>query len=544
MTYKADLLSKLDKAVENQEKEIKQKHSFYQPKLDKDGLLQNITIDRVKLLELLMENGFYRYDLAVESFCFIQIIDKKVKQVSTTYIMDWWFDYLKELPDYSWTITKGKDEENEIQVKVSKDYIQNKFLMSIGSYFSENLLSRLNPENEIRFSEDTKTEKYLYYNNGFVKIDKQGCHFSSDYSMLKHHVWENQILNRNYNPLQAENYLQSEFAKFCYNISNKNDERFLALQTIIGYTLHHFNKYKMKATILTDAQIGVEGEANGRTGKGIFATGLGYMLNNDRNKEAKVYCQINGKGFDFNDKHNYSKADMNTKLIHLEDVKAYFYFDNLFNDITENITVDIKNEKPFNITPKLLISSNKTIKIEGASAKDRAIQFEFAEHYSQNYSPEDEFGHWFFTEWDKNQWELFDVFMAKSIWQFFRNDTVPIEPKAINLNRRSLIEHTSQEFINYMDYYGFNDEDHIKGTPIGSYLVPEGEYFKEYLKKDLYHDFLENYPDMSKHRKFSQAKFTTWLRAYAKASDFLKDIDTNEDERRSNNKDYIIFRKK
>ncbi len=536
----------LEEIVEDQEQHDKNKHNFYDVKLDKDGRLKSINIDRVKLLELLMDNGFYRYDLTVDRFCFVRVKDKKVQQISLTYITDWFFNYLDELPAYSWTLSKynADGELDELEVTISNADLKNKFLMSMGSYFSETILSRLTPEQEIKFTGDTRKEKNVFYKNGFVRINKAGCHFNPDYSKLSHHVWENQILARNYNPARSREYQKAEFYQFCYNISGKRADRFKSLQTIIGYVLHSYNNYKMQATILTDAQIGTDGEANGRTGKGVFANGLGLMLNNSENKEAKVYCQVNGKGFDFNDKHKYSKADINTKLIHLEDVKAYFVFDNLFNDITENVTVDIKNEKPFNINPKILISTNKTIKINGASAEDRAIQFEFAEHYTQNYSPVDEFKKWFFTDWTNEEWELFDAFMCQSISEFFANNVEVIDPPKINLTRRSLIEHTSQEFINFMDYYKFTDKDHHEGTtPISYYLIPAGKESHEYVKKELYNEFIESYPDMTKRKRFSQAKFTTWLRAYTAASDVLQSINPELDERRSSNKDYIVFRR-
>ena len=544
MTYKTDLLDKLEDICEEAEQEVKLKHSFYKPILDKDGMLKDILIDRVKLLDLLKGHGIYRYDLGVDSYCFILVTDKKVKQVSITYITDWWFNYLKQLPDYTWTSSRRNSEGDFMTVKVNKDYIQNKFLKSINSYFSESILYRLKPESKIQFNTDTKRNKYVYYRNGFVTISKDGQSFKKDYSLLKNHIWENQILDRNFNPNQAENYHQSEYFKFCFNVANQNVKRLHALQTIIGYALHHYTEYKLKATILTDAQMSLEGEANGRTGKGIFVDGLGYMLNNKRNDDAKVYCQINGKGFDFNEKHRYQKADINTKLIHIEDVKAYFYIDNMFNDITEGVEVDKKNEKPFNIHPKFILSTNKSIRINGDSAKDRVVQFEFAEHYSKDHSPEDDFGHWLFTEWDTKEWELFDVFMIESIYQFFKNELTIIEPEAINLNRRALIEHTSQEFINYMDFYSFSDKDHDNETAIGTYIVPIDEREKEYSKKDLYNDFVESYPDFAKHKRFSQSKFTSWLRAYAENSELLQPINQQQDERRSNGIDYIVFRRK
>ena len=138
---------------------------------------------------------------------------------------------------------------------------------------------------------------------------------------------------------------------------------------------------------------------------------------------------------------------------------------------------------------------------------------------------------------------MFDVFMCKSMEEFFKNNSEVITPPTINLDRRTLIEHTSMEFLNFMDYYQFTDEYHLKDTPKGFYLVPEGQEMKEYLKKELYNEFVESYPDLLKLKRFSQAKFTTWLRAYADASPILKPINPDIDERRSSGKDYVVFRK-
>lgn len=539
-----DLLKQIDPLVEEKEAELAHQHCFYRPTLDKDGILKDIIIDRVNLLELLKENGFYRYDLGMDSYCFILVDAKKVKQVSTTFITDWWFRYIDSLEPYTWELPSKSEDGGEIKVTVRSNAIKNKFLKALNSYFSDAILYRLTPADTIEFNTDTKTEKYIYYKNGFVLIQQNHWKFFDDYAKLDNHIWENQILNRDFNPDRMYDYRTGDFCRFCFNVSGQNQSRFEALQTIIGYTLHHFREYKLKATILTDAQMSMDGEANGRTGKGIFVNGLGYMLNNKDNEDAKVYCQINGKGFDFTEKHRYQKADINTKLIHLEDVKAYFIIDNLFNDITEGVEVDKKNEKPFTVYPKFILSTNKTIKINGGSAKDRVIQFEFAEHYSKDYSPEKEFGRWLFTEWNKTEWERFDAFMVQCVCAFFNNDLQVKEIEAINLNQRALIDHTSQEFVNYIDFYKFTDDDHKQGTKRGSYLVPAGLMEKEYSKKDLYNDFIESYPHFQKRKGFSQSKFTNWLRSYAENSDHLEPIDPKNDERRSNNIDYIIFRRK
>ncbi|MDC6465068.1 hypothetical protein PQZ39_01410, partial [bacterium] len=75
---KEELLNQLDPLVEEKEAELAHQHSFYKPTLDKDGMLKDIIIDRVNLLDLLKENGFYRYDLGMDSYCFILVQDKKV----------------------------------------------------------------------------------------------------------------------------------------------------------------------------------------------------------------------------------------------------------------------------------------------------------------------------------------------------------------------------------------------------------------------------------------------------------------------------------
>lgn len=538
------MATKKDKAKELKNKEL---HAFYKVTPGDYGNIKDLTIDRLDLLKILRKNGFLRYDInpATGAYIFIQVNKKIVNEVSVTYIRDFWFNYLDKLEPYTHKFYGKTEQDGEpTKVTVYKEDLINKFLGSIGNYLSEQILDRLIAEEgeEIEFLKDTKTQKFIYYKNGFVTISKQGVKFTKDYNQLSGYIWQEQILNRNYNEkLTYTESLKSYFYQFMYNIAGKNPQRVTALQTIVGYLLHDYRDYKLKAPILTDAFLGVDGEANGRTGKGVFSMGLKYMSNDFASETAKCYVSLNGKNFDLKDKHRYADCSINTTCVHIEDIKAYTNIEDFFNDITEGVIVDKKNEKPYRIFPKIIFSTNKTIKIEGGSAKDRTIMYEFAEHYDSNYSPQDEFKHWFFKEWNAEQWQLFDCMMCYSIAEFFKAGKI-IEAETINLTRRVLLEHTSREFVTFLDYYMFNDADHLNKLPKGYHLT-DGELKKEHEKKQLYDQFTESYPDYTRRRGFNQARFTKWLKLYADNSEILEPI-TELDERRSNGKDYITFKLK
>jgi len=103
--------------------------------------------------------------------------------------------------------------------------------------------------------------------------------------------------------------------------------------------------------------------------------GLGNILNtNDR---SSVYIEVNGKDFKVSDKFKFQKANLDSQLIHINDIYNNYNIEHSFNDITEGIEVDKKNEKPFRIKPKFIFSSNKTIIIEGKVLKTGSFNSSF-----------------------------------------------------------------------------------------------------------------------------------------------------------------------
>jgi hypothetical protein len=166
----------------------------------------------------------------------------------------------------------------------------------------------------------------------------------------------------------------------------------------IGYYLHQYTEYKLKALVLTDGSSEAD-EANGRTGKTLFCRLIGHMVSADpQDPTIKSYVEINGKDFDPRDKHKYGKAGPDTKLLILNDLKPYFKLDPIYNDITDFQTVDKKNMQPFNIRAKMILTKNRTLNLQGSSDRDRVLEFEFSDYFGENRTPEQEFGHWFFYQ--------------------------------------------------------------------------------------------------------------------------------------------------
>lgn len=501
------------------EEEEEEFFKFYNVERNKAEAIEKIHVDYVKLVELMKVLGFRRYDKD-EGFFTVQIKDNIVRQCSENELIDSFEKYII-------------DFEGELPEEVPKNMLLNKIYGAISNYFSKHILGRLKPDKPIVFNTHTRDKAFFYYQNGFVEVSSSGVELKP-YSELENCIWANQVLPRDFKPMQPTGYKNFSFFRFVKNISNcwakhphykrKNENPDLArldsFLTVIGYLLHAFFNTSLKAVIFTDSKIEEEGEANGGSGKTLLVKALGHVLNNDFDI-SKTYKELNGKDFNAKDKNKYQELGLDTVLVHLNDAKRNFQFDDLYNDITEGFRVEGKYKDPFKVKAKLAISTNQTIQIKGASSKRRCIEVELAEYYDDQWKPEDEFGQWFFTDWTKEEWAQFDAFMMDCISLYFRKGL--IEPDSINLEERKKIEETSPEFVRWME----EKEDVFRKEP-------------KQDKKELFEDFQSRYPDYSTHKWFTQRRFTSWLRNYCLYDKEYEPV-TKKNEPRSNGVDYIVF---
>ncbi|MEM7551116.1 MAG: DNA primase [Bacteroidota bacterium] len=509
---------------------------FFHETLDKKGTLQKITVDKLKFVQLLAHFGYTRYDIAEnsENFTFIKIEKNIIREVNKEEIIDHVEHFIKNDYDFEGANVEIVDSERLI----------NKLYDGIKVYFSRDLFNRVRLERPVIINRDTKDTTFFYFNNGFVEVNDKGWELKP-YEKMNGSVWANQMFERDFAYRKVKEGLKpienGVFADFVWKLSDENEERFANLCQIIGYMIHDFYDYKLKAILLTDSSLSEN--SDGRSGKTLLGKLIGQV---------RGYTEINGKDFNTGEKTKYQDVEMGTQIIHLNDVKTKgrnrFYFEDVFNDVTEGITVDAKYMVPFRKQCKMMISTNRTLEIKGGSQRDRIIEFDVSTYFSEKHSPLDEYKHWLMKDWDQEEWNNFYNFMAYCAHKFHVAKQSLPSPKGINLDQRKLREQTAPEFLEFVREV--NQNLHKNGIPYDGYEIlprvhgdfPPNNIPLEYFpfdRKQFYEQFKKNYPDFEQ-RWFTNRKFKEWLEAYARYQLKIREVDTIF--RRSNNVDWVQFK--
>jgi hypothetical protein len=368
---------------------------------------------------------------------------------------------------------KIKDEwevkDYVIDFILNNDLGQKVFNLMTGkaSLFKRDYLSMIKSE-QIQILRDTRDTAFLFYKNGVLEITKEGTELKP-YSSYGLHIWEDQVINRKYT--QADHH-DSEYRKFIWLISGgftlpqeptQEDyaryqsavERYNTFQTVIGYLLHSYNSGgDNKAVILNDEAI--SDDPNGRSGKGLFWNGLGHL---------KKVQSLNGKSFNFNSQFPYQSVKTDCQILVWDDVKKNFDFEQLFSVITEGIEITYKGENtiklPIEESPKILITTNYTIKGKGGSHDARRFEVELSNYFNEKYTPIQEFGHKLFDSWDEAEWARFDCYMIECLKKYLNIGLLPY--KAISLPLKKLQVELTKELYDCIhnaqkdDWISFDD---------------------------------------------------------------------------------------
>lgn len=479
-------------------------YPFFTEILDKRQNFKEIRINKVKFVELLSSFGFTRFELGDnDKYTFVRIQGNIIKTVTRDEIIDFIEMFIRKVYKFDEAYIEHVDAEMLI----------NKFYDGMRSYFSSDLFARVRSDNKIIISNDKKDRTLLYYQNGFVEVTATGWELKS-YEELDGSVWEHQMLTRKFKKIDLDAGTDiidkyGYFADFCYKLSNENEARFKSLCTIIGYLTHDFYEYKLKAILFTDSSLSESSE--GRTGKTLLSKMIGQV---------RSYCEINGKDFDTTSVTKYQAANLGTQLLHINDIKHKgrfkFDFEDVFNDITEGYIVKKLYMSIFRQYSKMILSSNKTLNIQGASQRDRIMEFEMSAFFGEHLSPSDYYEHWFIRDWNEEEFNRFDNFMCLCSMLFHLNGM--LEPDSINLEERKLMNHTSVEFLEFMREIALQ----LKSTGMpwpaynGSlpYMSASCELNQFSFDKTILHSrFIHDYPDFKDWLK--QKTFTTWLTQYS-----------------------------
>lgn len=481
-------------------------------------VVESVTIKQMGFLALLRYLGFRRYDVQ-DSFIIVRIQDNVIEQAPIHRLREIVIRWLIHLDD------------GELVDDCPKDMLLEKVTRSLGTLTTEEKIGLLfdldKDTTEIQIVEDGKDDAFFFYRNGFVQVNREGVTLKP-YSQLPGYIWRDQILARDFSPLNNAEIEGCYYARFARNVSEcvstTGDEigdpaRYQAFRTITGYNLHRFFKTKLRATIFLDAR--VTDDPDGRSGKSLHCKAMQAILNADPSNGRQAIT-IDGKKYDPQNRFNLDELHVSTRLVIFDDIKRGFQIEEFFNAIVDGLVRERKGDvNKVRIFSKILFTLNYTISIRGGSARDRVVEFEFADYYSERRSPEMEFGHWFFRDWDPAEWNRFDNWMMQCVFAYFQHGL--IIPQTINLEARKLRDETAQEFITFMEDLEIVHE-------------------KRYSKRELYAKFLDIDPDDNKPRNRDFAwlkprKFTDWLRQFAQYRPEMAGFK----EWRSSGTDYILF---
>lgn len=380
--------------------------------------------------------------------------------------------------------------------------------------FLPSFLSMIETAN-VELEKDGKDFAWLYFKNNAVKVYEHSYEIYT-YQELETHIWKDRIIDRDF--IKADHH-DSMFRSFVWYISGEDTDRYNTMKSVIGYLLHSYKtSANNKAVILNDEII--SDNPNGRSGKGIVINAIGKM---------KKLDTIDGKNFEFNKSFAYQTVSTDCQVLAFDDVKKNFNFEQLFSAITEGLTIEYKGQPaiklPVKDSPKIMISTNYTIKSEGGSFEGRMFEVELSSYFNSNFSPQDKFGCMLFDDWDDKEWARFDHFMINCLQYYLDHGLVTYEHK--NLKYRKLINSTSKEFVYWMEEKTFFNNQNINYKGWMQDFLSENEDFKKWMTQNKFNIWLKQFFDYKDIKVDSVS--VRGKRMYKITSDNLKENQDGED---------------
>lgn len=417
-----------------------------------------------KYKQFLEQSGFYKYyPVGNENFIFVKIEENLVSDTNPSRIKDFVLEYL-----------------------YSGDFgiMPYDYMVSSTKFFKEDYLSFLDTAN-IEFKEDTQDKCFLYYRNCAIEVTQKGIK-EIDYLELTGFVWRKHIIDREYKHVNIDIVDNCEFKRFLGYVSDNSTDNFNSIISVIGYILHSYKSSSNNKAIIFNDEV-ISEIPNGGSGKGIICNAISKI---------KRSAFIDGKQFDFDKSFPYQTVSTDTQVLVFDDVKKNFNFENLFSLVTEGITLEKKNKDaiklPVSNSPKIIITTNYTVKGLGGSFERRKFEVELSSYFGVEKTPFDVFGHMLFDDWNNEEWLRFDNFMILCVQYYLSAGLVMHEYK--NLETRKFINQTCFEFYEW-------SEDNENLT-----------FNARVTRSELLEKYLEEFPDQKKF--VTHKRFANWLNYY------------------------------
>jgi hypothetical protein len=186
---------------------------------------------------------------------------------------------------------------------------------------------------------------------------------------------------------------------------------------------------------------------------------------------------MDGKNFKPDKTFAFSRVELGTKLVIIEDCPKNVEFERYYPTITEGMTIEKKNKDEiflsFDDSPKIAFTTNYSIASNAEHAKRRQRVLEFAPFFSSSKTPQDYFGNKLFNDWDNDEWQRFYNFLFICVQYYFKNGIKPIM-NSEKLNRKQIKLQFGEDFLDYLDTI---IEDHL------GQQLPMNEEWKNFLNR-------------------------------------------------------------
>lgn len=378
---------------------------------DKNGKL---SLNDYKFKLFLENRGFYKVQLNEKEFTFVKVFNNIISEVNETNIKDFVLNHVVEV-----------------------DMAVYNFFAKSTAKFSESYLNQLATKDLAMVRDDAKNS-YLFFSNGVLKITEDKTEMI-DYINIGGFVWQKNIIPHEFTFTNDK----SDFEKFIFNVSNKDDNRKLIIETAIGYLLSTYKKQDEGLAIIFYDET-LNDNPSGRTGKTLISKAL---------SNCRKLVTLNGKEFNNKGQFPYQTINLDDNIICFDDMERNFKFESLFSIITGNLVLNKKNlqpiEIPFSRSPKILFTSNYILSGVGDSHDARKVEIELFRHYSKTYKPINEFGKLFFDEWTKEEWNAFYSYMVGNIQRYFLHGLQFSELKTGKTKK--VIANTCEDFYDFCE---------------------------------------------------------------------------------------------
>lgn len=506
--------------------ELAQPAKFWRERASEKGKME-YSIDSVSLLNFLEINGFFTLDdKDSKEVRFVRISQNVVKQVQhrdvRRFIVEW-------------------SAANHLNSGVRN------LILNTPRLAAPTLLENLTCK-QLDFSTATPQSQFFYAqrkNGSYITLEvtREGVREVGDASSLGRFIWEEQIFPHHYAPLppmfdvergfdeegrptfalQVNDVSSPLFAylvnssrlywreeleyrfegrprqeKLDYHAANKfridgegltpeqiaeQKQNLLSKIFTIGYMLHRYKSAaRAWAPLALDNKIGESGQCNGRSGKSLLFKALTNAL------RTVTLSGRNPKLMENN--HVFKQVAKDTEMVYVDDCNDRFPMSQFYDLITNDITINPKNNKsftiPFKESPKFAFSSNYAPTEFNASTADRILYLVFSDYYHKRSSENDyledrsvmdDFGRELFgVSYPEEDWnaDLNFLLQCCSFYLSLANESIKIQPPMRNIELRKSKSDMGENFEDWAYVYFSQESGNLDR------IIPKAEAIDDY----------------------------------------------------------------